>query len=1129
MQVPHAPRVVSLVLASLLAACDGPPRRSSATPAPAEQLARELAAANFAKDSRDAAWKALEPLIERSDATPTDLIDGACIRLAQGKADLARELLARAARAGESDARLQYNLGRVAEFDGDMQTAQVHYRRVLELAPDDLPTRFKLINSVQQSAPAEYERLLRQVVDRGIDNAGSWYMPAIYKLGLHLIQSERESEGERLLGEHSALKARKVPEPKDNDFDMGNFGRIAFPRPSGSHASGTGKLPTFAAAQTILPEFAGANGVLAADVDNDGDLDLLGWGERGSWLGLQGSEFTWTAQALAGGPTECVVALDLDGSKDDDVLDFVCVRQGALSLLRGQREIATGAVRWSESDKRLPALAGAPSDALAIDFDHEGDLDLLFVGSFGAALLRNDGAASGDPAGTFSDVTLEAGLPRGRAFEWCIAEDFDTDQDVDLWLIGADGSFLASNLRGGKFADESARAAEIRVGASEPIVADVTGDGLPDVWTSAGELYVAQLSGRWNRAANYALPELPELAARGAGELSLVRNVFALDFDLDGALDLLWSRPGPDGARLRGQLALGQSVSAGVDLALAREPRLVEDLDGDLAWDALAIGAGGLEIQRGTSGGNGAVRLGFRGKKDNRRGVGAVVELRAQDMYRRVFWRGEATLCGVGDRKEMDLVRVTWPNGVVQYELRRDLGNRASTASLLEQNEGLVGSCPFLYTWNGSEYEFISDVLGITPLGLPMAPGMLVPPDHDEFVLVRGDQLVPKDGVYELQFTEELREVTYLDRIRLDVVDHPSAVEVYPNELFCFPPFPAEHLHSVRAPLAPRAVGSDGRDWSQALSAIDDVYAAPFQPAPSQFLGLATPHFLELAFDKEALRDAQQLRLVLTGWFYWTDASVNMASARDPEQEFVPPLLQVPDGAGGWKPTGPPIGFPAGKTKSMVIDVSALLDRGDPRLRLFSTLRLYWDAIRLATDGDDAPREIRSLEPLAAELWERGFSDPEISALPDQPQRFDWERIAWQPRWDQHPGSYTKLGPVLPLLQHIDDRFVIMGAGDALTVRFDARELPPVREGWTRDYLVFLDGWAKDRDPNTVEALFVEPLPFHGMSAYPYGAGERFPDDAEHRAWRREWNTRPARTWLPTVTAGEPLPPARVP
>ena len=120
-------------------------------------------------------------------------------------------------------------------------------------------------------------------------------------------------------------------------------------------------------------------------------------------------------------------------------------------------------------------------------------------------------------------------------------------------------------------------------------------------------------------------------------------------------------------------------------------------------------------------------------------------------------------------------------------------------------------------------------------------------------------------------------------------------------------------------------------------------------------------------------------------------------------------------------------------------------------------------------------------------------------------------------RWDPHPGRYTRYGETLPLLQAIDDRFVILGSGDALHVRFDASPCPPLPDGWARDYLVFLDGWAKDKDPNTLEALAVEPLPFHGMSAYPYGPDERFPDDEEHRAWRAEWNTREAASWIPPL------------
>jgi hypothetical protein len=213
------------------------------------------------------------------------------------------------------------------------------------------------------------------------------------------------------------------------------------------------------------------------------------------------------------------------------------------------------------------------------------------------------------------------------------------------------------------------------------------------------------------------------------------------------------------------------------------------------------------------------------------------------------------------------------------------------------------------------------------------------------------------------------------------------------------------------------------------------------------------------------------------------------------------------------------LGFPAGKLKTMVVDVGELLVRGDPRLRVFTSLQLYWDSIRLAV-GPDAPGvAVTPLEPSSAELSLRGFSLPLSHTVHPELWFFDWAALD-EPRWNQHPGQYTRLGPCLELLTAADDRFAILGAGDALELRFPAASLPPLPEGFERDYLLYLDGWAKDRDPNTVEALYVEPLPFHGMSGYPYGPDERFPDDAEHRAWRAEWNTRPAHVWI------EPLRPA---
>ena len=61
-------------------------------------------------------------------------------------------------------------------------------------------------------------------------------------------------------------------------------------------------------------------------------------------------------------------------------------------------------------------------------------------------------------------------------------------------------------------------------------------------------------------------------------------------------------------------------------------------------------------------------------------------------------------------------------------------------------------------------------------------------------------------------------------------------------------------------------------------------------------------------------------------------------------------------------------------------------------------------------------------------------------------------------------------------------------------------------------------GGRSDRDPNAIDVLEVEPMPFHAMSGFPYGADEHFPSGEKHLEWRREWNTRPAHRWFAPIS-----------
>lgn len=1097
-----------------------------------QQLARDLAAAHFDENDLAAARAALAPLVGAGDVAGEDLLRAAIVELALGEHDAARALLDRAAPLAANDPRLWFNRARLARAEQRLEDAVAHLRRTLELSPRDLFTQLVLAIVLHDLESPDAEPALRVLLDQGVEHGGSVYVAACYRMGRLLIEQGRMDDAQTWTDQFQRLQDQGITSPDGEQIERGSFGTVKPSRPrTPPFAAPRPPTAPLSAAQPLLI-WPGAHGCVAVALRDDKAErvasgapvaakrapDLLAWGEGGIVVARREGGAPAAPTPIAVDPVATQALAAFDWEKDGD-LDLIAMQGAVLRAFRGEPAERAAFVPQATADTALPALPGPATVLQPVDFDHDGDVDLLAIGSFGVELLRDDGFAQG---GRFTRVGAEAGVTADGdgdpALSWAAIDDFDGDQDVDLVCGSATRTLLFDNLRGGRFRRLGDVLPAGWHGADAPAIGDLDQDGRPEL-ARAGRI------GSFGADFSFAAPAAPGDPA-AAATLDLVA-----DLDLDGRLDAVGRR---DGA-LELRFALGSDTPPWRGATLPSRPTACIDHDGDGTFELLLAphGDAAAAIVALPPPAHGSLRLDLVGVKDNRRGIGALVELRARDAYTRRFWSGGPDTLGVAGQPKADFVRVTWPNGVVQTIT--DVA--AGSARVIEQKEGLVGSCPFLYTWNGTRYEYVTDVLGITPLGLPMAPGQLVPPDHDEYVLIRGEQLAARDGFLDLQITEELREVTYLDRVRLDVVDHPVGSEIFPNERFTFPPFPEARTHVVVAPHGPvRATGSDGGDWTRALGAIDDELAFPFAPyrpaelgethSPTwggQFQGLAPAHWLELEFDRAAVAAAPQLRLILTGWFFWTDASVNVAAARTPSIRFEPPLLEVPDRRGGWRAVGPPIGFPAGKQKTMVVDMTALLDRADPRLRLSSTLRLYWDAIRLATDDGMAAMVTTPVEPASARLWERGFSASLVRHGAHHLEWFDWERLEPEARWAQHPGSYTRLGETLPLVTAIDDCFVVMGAGDALHLRFATDGLPPLQSGWRRDYLLFVDGWAKDRDLNTEQALHVEPLPFHGMSGYPYRADERFPDEAHHREWRREWQTRPARSLIPRLAPRAPF------
>lgn len=493
--------------------------------------------------------------------------------------------------------------------------------------------------------------------------------------------------------------------------------------------------------------------------------------------------------------------------------------------------------------------------------------------------------------------------------------------------------------------------------------------------------------------------------------------------------------------------------------------------------------------------------------KNNTFGVGAKIEVRAGEIYQTRVVTGRVTSFGLGSHVKADVVRVLWTNGVPET-----IYFPGTDQDVLEL-EHLKGSCAFLYTWDGKGFRFVTDVMWRSALGMPLG---LMGGSGDrrrayapagasrEYVRIPGDALRPRNGRYVLQVTEELWETAYLDEIKLLAVDHPDSIDVFVDERF--PPTSEQlRLYQASGPRVPRSATNDrGADVLPALRARDDVYVANLTPL--QYQGVVAPHDLILDLGPSAGQPGSLL--VLQGWVYPTDASINVALSQQSAVRVTMPSLEVRDASGAWRTAIANIGFPSGKDKTVVIGLEGKFPTNDHHVRIRTNMQIYWDHAFVATDGQSNAVRTVELRPIGADLHHRGFSRMYRKGGRSGPHWFAYGDVTRESPWQPIEGAFTRYGDVLPLLGSADDQYIVMAPGDEATVEFDAATLAPLPRGWTRTFLLYTDGWIKDADLNTAFGNSVEPLPFHAMKEYPYAAGESYPADSALDRYRREYNTR---------------------
>ncbi len=1066
------------------------------------------------------------------------------------------------------DSQLHFILSEIYQLQGKTDLAVEAMKEAIRLDPDELEFRYKLVRYYlgrQRNDPEAQQVAVRHLQELHYRSPVNIVVLMKLTLGL-LTQEEYEAAGDlaqklqTLLGDTDAEKLAYLTqgitaiEQKDLKLATRNI-RIFenLHRASPRYQQGIGELvtdilghpiETFSAgfkariiAKESLPigvefvdvtealglaDVGGLNtsvgSVSLADYDGDGNLDLyttpmgtlLHQNTDGYFAPVQPFQEV-LEQASLNPHTVAYADIDKNGTQD-----FLLQTFNGITHLR---------IDETENWKASPLVQYAQRQEVTgvlhtVDYDHDGDLD-LFSGQTSTTMYRNNGD------GTFTDVTAETFVKidtneastQQPAPAEVFSADFDDDGDIDVFATHREtGCTLYNNLRQGKLravSDETGIPQDVHYTAAA--VGDYDNDGDIDIFlATADRIHLYQNRG------DGSFVDDPRLEA-GVRDLPpvLLRNI---DYDNDGFVDLWVS--GKDGMFLFRNDGTGQfmepyplieTVTAeGAILARATIGTVADyDNDGDL--DLFFInGEGQLRALQNNGGNeNNWIQVRLEGittgnNKVNRDGIGSKLEVKVGDLYQLQYVSEQVSHFGLGAFDAADVVRVVWTNGVPQNVIEPQARQR------IQEKQILKGSCPFLYVYDGEKYQFVTDLLWRAPLGLVTSMGFVAPDETKDFIKISGTQIKPKSGRYSIQITEELWETAYFDEVKLIAVDHPIGTDIFVNEQYTPPPFAEFKVYGVAEKLHPKsAVDHHGGDVSDALKAFDYRYAV--EHAPGAYQGVVEPH--AIVIDLGDVPNDALVTLFLSGWIFPTDTSINVALFQNPEINPSFPSVAVKDANGDWKTVIDMIGLPAGKNKTITVDLTGKFLSDDRRVRIETDMQIYWDAAFFTVGAQDVPVEMTTLNPDSADLHYRGFSEM-YRPNPHAPHLFDYQKVTADAQWRDLAGYYTRYGDVNPLLQEVDDMYVILNAGDEITVEFDASRLPVLKSGWMRDFILYSDGWDKDGDINTLTSQTVEPLPFHGMSAYPYPDNEHYPDDAAHRRYQLEYNTRRVEHRLPPLPEG---------
>lgn len=1070
------------------------------------------------------------------------------------RVDEARALLEKGAQDDPKDPHIWYSLGLYYKNSSIPEKAVEAFRRVTDIDPNDADTWYFLgstyaqlkqfpqaiesfdhalkIDPLHASAQFGLSRAYQQSgdADKAREGLKKFQYITQNKLGSPISLAYGE-QGKYSRAEESPVVVQKVAEQIPVKFvdvtkEAGIMSRLG---------------PSNLVVDSPLPiEGAGA---CFLDYDGDGKIDIFlpyngnAAGEAALYRNVGDGHFAdVTPQSgIHSNGNGCVV-----GDYDNDGAPDLALNGGLLVLLHNEKngtfKDVTGATGIKAKDVKGLAF---------IDYDHDGDLDLLITRSYiwpsPSTLWRNNGN------GTFTDVTDEKGFTQHASMGGAVGTDVNNDRAIDIVLTGRTIPLIYENPREGKFPERQPWSPSAPAKANGLAVLDFNHDGWMDIaFTHDGTAGISLWQNKQGKTfERVVLPKVDWVWAYG---------VNAIDYDNDGWVDLfavgetqdghgevrLFRNLGPDGWK-------DVTLDVGLDKIKLQDPRTIinGDYDDDGAVDLLITQSHGPAVLLRNEGGNknNSLRLALKGLNDNKSAIGTKVEVFSEGLRQKFEVYGSSgylgqnspyLTIGLGQAKQADVVRMLWPTGVLQDEIEVAANKQQEMLEIDRRGS----SCPTLFVWDGTHYQLVGDMLGASVIGHWVATNNGVVERNVarpvEYIKLDRNSVHAKDGKLSFRFMEPLEESVYLDKVNLLAVDHPANVDVYPNEYFASnPPFPQFKVVFSKD-ARPPAGAWDEHGHTVLPDLLAHRYVGDFKLL--SFAGFTEPHTLELDLG-EPYRGGP-LWLLMHGEIEYFTATSMYAADQAKIQPFAPylealrptskstteaqrhgdkPNSPVSDPlrasvspwlapTGHWVRVLDDLGFPAGGPRTMTADLTGKLPPGTQRIRLTTNLQIYWDNILISRTPQQQPVRLTPIPLARADLSFHGFP-LKVEGTPPGNVNYIYEQVSATGPYTRPAGAYTRYGDVRPLLNANDDKFAVFGSGDEIALDFDPSQLPALPSGWVRDYFFAAHGYEKDMDFYAYRGDTVDPLPFADMGSYPY-PNKSFPSGADHREYLLEYNTR---------------------